>query len=162
MGTPLALHSSRPTLFEAFWFVASFPLALFLPLWVAIGRGLFGSYGWYMLITLILIAPALLLVQGAAVMTVTIRTFRAGRRELPKGNRNSLISLTLSSLIYGFTLVDFGDTPNSSRSALTALAGEHLNGVSAVISLFALLAMIGSAIAYLVTAIVDKSWRTIG
>jgi hypothetical protein len=98
------------------------PLLLGLvSLWIGIGRAFFGSTGWLMLIffTLLPFAIIYVVVIGLMLRSMVMRY----HYRLHGWLLTSSIALIVSGVLYGFTLVDFGDTSDSAGSVLTRLFG---------------------------------------
>ena len=103
---------------------ATIPVSIALIIWVWIGRALFGSGGWWILIFLGSVVPALIV--GLTVTTVLARTQHlpksSGRLTLPQFW--ALIGLWVSMFGFGLFIVDFGDSKDSYSSAFSRLFGD--------------------------------------
>ena len=123
------------------------PLNLFLVVWVWMGRIVFGVGGWFFLIFMVSLVPALLI----AFLVTTILAFtQQGRpRSLTRMQALAQVLTWLGLLIFGAFVPDFGDTEDSQLSLLTQVFGysDDLFDVSFTI---AILAGALAIIAYLV------------
>ena len=107
-----------------FAFYATIPVNVLLIIWVWIGRAFFGAGGWWILLFLFTVVPVL-----AVALTVT--TILAFTQRQPKatgrltiGQFWCLIGVWASMFLFGFFVVDFGDTKESERSAFTLFTGR--------------------------------------
>lgn len=100
------------------------PMALFLPFWLTIGRGLLGSAGWYTLIYLFSVAPALIICLVA--LRLLLGPAKEGAGTGAHGLVQSLLLSTfyVATILHGFFLVDFGDAPNSESSLALNVFGK--------------------------------------
>ena len=103
---------------------ATIPVNLALIVWVWIGRALFGSGGWWILIFLVSVVPAL-------IVALTVTTVLAVMQHLPKSSGRltvpqfwALIGLWVSMFGFGLFIVDFGDSKDSYSSAFSRLFGD--------------------------------------
>lgn len=100
------------------------PMAVLLPLWLTLGRSIFGSVGWLMLIFIFTLAPALLALLLGAWGIVPKFHDAQGQRVI------SRISAMLFAVVYGLLflfgifIVDFGDTQDSSVSVAANILGR--------------------------------------
>jgi hypothetical protein len=98
-------------------------MMIFLPLWVGFGRAFFGAMGWYVIVlTVPILMPALLI----SLMDLRKRIDANGAKETKSVSQPQallFLLLYLASFLFGLTLVDGGDTPESGGSALTKLFG---------------------------------------
>lgn len=111
-------------------FYAMIPVNVLMIAWVWIGRMLFGSGGWFLLILLVSVVPIL-----AAVLAATTVLAFTQRRDAVVGRITG--QQTLAQLLtwvgllgFGFFLVDFGDTTDSESSAFTQLVGRQFIDLS--------------------------------
>lgn len=106
--------------------LAMVPVNLLLVIWVWIGRLLFGSGGWVMVVMVVTVLPVLLI----ALLVTTILGFSAHRRprSLTASQAAAQLVMWAGMLVFGFFIVDFGDTDESISSVFSRLVG---NGDSA-------------------------------
>ncbi|MBZ5736257.1 hypothetical protein K8Z61_17320 [Nocardioides sp. TRM66260-LWL] len=101
-------------------FLLMIPINLLMVPWVWIGRVVFGVFGWFGLVLI----PVALVVLAALTLTTVLAFVRKAR---PRGlTRVELIWQWLlwgALLVFGAVLPDFGDTEDSTRSALTQAFG---------------------------------------
>lgn len=127
-----------------FAYYATIPVNLALIVWVWIGRALFGSGGWWILIFLVSVIPVL-----AVALTAT--TVLAMLQHLPKAGGLltgpqfwALVGTWVSMFGFGFFIVDFGDSKDSYSSAFSQLFGDGVidvsNGLSGVFFVLAIIA----------------------
>ena len=106
-----------------------------LPLWVTFGRALVGYPGWWMIFFMVSVAPillcSLLALRSMAVVTVD----KDGNQFVGKTEAVLLTTLYISVALFGFFVVDFGDTEASSGSVATAvfLTTQSISSVLGVI-----------------------------
>ena len=131
------------------------PMTILLPAWLLVGRALLGSLGWLTLIMFFTVAPAVLL--GMIVLTiVTLRNkqVRATGR-VSYWHALTTMAFYLLFILFGFFLVDGGDTEESIASAASHIFGSGFIAVSSLLALtFGIIALI-SGVAALVVAIVE-------
>lgn len=102
--------------------LAMIPLNLVLIVWVWFGRVAFGVGGWFLLIYLITVVPALLL--GLLASTVLAYTQRERPRRLTTGQAWAHVGVWLGMFGFGLFSPDFGDTADSELSMLTQVFGR--------------------------------------
>ncbi|MEO5499607.1 MAG: hypothetical protein ABIR46_03845 [Candidatus Saccharimonadales bacterium] len=107
-------------------------LQRFLPLWfllavvwLIIGKSLIGGAGWVTAIMLITVAP-FLLVYGLVLWAIVKVRFSRSKYLMSKALHVLVITLLANVCVFGFVIVDGGDTLESGRSALTSLFGVDL------------------------------------
>ena len=98
------------------------PLNLLLVAWVWIGRIVFGVGGWFFLIFLVSIVPALLL--GLLLTTVLAYTQEGRPRSLTRVQAWAQVLTWVGMLGFGAFCPDFGDTGDSHISLLTQVFGQ--------------------------------------
>lgn len=112
--------SSAPVVSGRRTFLLMIPINLLMVPWVWIGRAVFGVFGWFGLVLI----PVALVVLAALTLTTVLAFVRKAR---PRGlTRVELIWQWLlwgALLVFGAVLPDFGDTEDSTRSALTQAFG---------------------------------------
>lgn len=115
-----------------FWWLL--PALILAPLWVGLGRGLFGVGGWGFVITLFIFAPIIFAIQ----LIMLLLNFSAERLNQPKMvSRASLYAMSAyyaAVFLWGLAIVDAGDVAGSSASLLTKLFGEPFLGLSHLLS----------------------------
>jgi hypothetical protein len=120
-------------------------MALVIPLWLTLGRaGLFGVGGWGLLVIMFTIAPGLLIVL---LLLYGILLARPGVRRLKQtGTLDGilLLSLYLSTILFGIFLVDGDDTKESLNSVASKYMGISLadSDIITLVFLYASLALI--------------------
>ena len=102
--------------------LAMIPVNLLLILWVWFGRVAFGVGGWFLLIYLVTVVPALLL--GLLASTVLAYTQRERPRRLDRGQAWAQVAVWLGMFGFGLFSPDFGDTSDSEVSLLTQIFGR--------------------------------------
>ena len=107
-----------------FAYYATIPVNLALIVWVWIGRALFGSGGWWILIFLVSVVPAL-------IVALTVTTVLAVLQHQPKSSGRltvpqfwALLGVWVSLFGFGLFIVDFGDSTDSYSSAFSQLFGR--------------------------------------
>lgn len=122
-------------------FLAMIPANLLLLPWIWLGRGLFGSMGWFIVIMLY----ALPFIALALLLTTMLAFVRSEKpRQLTRPQAIAHLVMWGAMLGFGFFLVDFGDTEDSISSAFTQVVGggDTLIGLSGILSaLFGLVAV---------------------
>ena len=108
-------------------FLLQIPVHLLMILWVLIGRAFFGAGGWYFVLLLFYGAPLLLVGLG---LTTAI-SYRQRNRPRRFTNAQVLAHVTMwaAMAVFGFFLVDFGDTEESAASAFTQVFGESAHTI---------------------------------
>lgn len=97
------------------------PLNLVLPVWVWIGRMVFGVHGWYAL----LLAPVVVALGVAFLVTTVLAYTQPGEpRSLTRVQAVAQLVTWLGAFVCGAVLPDFGDTDDSHVSLLTRLFGR--------------------------------------
>ena len=135
-------------------FLAMIPVNLFLVVWVWFGRLAFGAGGWFLLILMLSVVPALLV----ALLLTTVLSFRGSvsPRSLTRAQAVLHLVVWAGMLVFGFFLVDFGDAPESDLSAFTQVVGRTdttlsiswtVTSISAVVTVVAWLALLVALIA---------------
>lgn len=141
---------TAPTLWReiAFW---SLIAAIFLvPAWVTFGRILFGVGGWYILIFMLTVLPVLVLYH---LIVEALAWFGPEKRMVSKRAAITLFVYYGAILVFGLSIVDFGDAENSIYSALTVLGVPVL--ISHILSAISAIVAVGSAIALIVFLVMD-------
>ena len=144
---------------KAFSYYATIPVNIVLILWVWIGRALFGSGGWWMVIFLVSVTPAM-------IVLLTITSILAIRQRQPasvgfmtNGQFWCLVTMWLSLLLFGFFVVDFGDTKESISSAFSQLAGTAAVDISNSLSIIFFVIAIVAYVGLLIQLIVGQDGR---
>ncbi len=104
-------------------------LAILQPLWLVVGRGYLGSFGWLTFMLVFMGAPILL---GPLISTV-MQFFTKSVRETRHFTNNQVaLHWTMHGVLFitGIFLVDFGDTDNSSVSVASVYLGKDFVGFS--------------------------------
>lgn len=145
---------------KSFSYYATIPVNIALILWVWIGRAAFGSGGWWILIFLFSVTPAM-------IVLLTITSILAIRQRQPasigfltNGQFWCLVTMWLSLLLFGFFVVDFGDTKESISSAFSQVAGTAVIDVSNSLSLVFFVAAVAAYVALLIQLIIGQDGRT--
>jgi hypothetical protein len=101
-------------------------LQRFLPLllvisstWVTVGRGLIGVGGWLFLVTFFVFLPVLLLYT--TIISLVLRHKRKYGYVMSGSTRYVFLTLLSCMVLFGFTIVDGGDTTESVNSVLTVI-----------------------------------------
>ena len=102
--------------------LAMIPLNVALVVWVWIGRIVFGVGGWFLLIYLLTVVPALLL--GLLASTILGFTQSDRPRRLTTGQAWAHVAVWVGMFGFGLFSPDFGDTADSEISALTQVFGR--------------------------------------
>lgn len=100
-----------------------------LPLWVALGRTLFGVGGWMLFLTLYVVPVLFAWLLVLTVLTLLRPSVRRGEG-LNRGEAVGWAVVIAAALALELTLVDGGDTDESQQSVLTRLAGNGAKGIS--------------------------------
>lgn len=143
-----------------FAYYATIPVNLALIVWVWIGRALFGSGGWWIVIFLVSVIPVL-----AVALTVT--TVLAMMQHLPKAGGLlsgpqfwALVGTWLALFGFGFFIVDFGDSKDSYSSAFSQLFGPGVIDVSNALSGIFFVTSIVAWVVLLVLLIIGMQGRS--
>lgn len=141
------------TTLQKFLYKTQIIMLLFIPLWVAIGRGLFDAGGWYVLVTLFVLGPILFV---GLLLTLVLTRFRKdikSNQSLPILDTALLSTVYIGSLLFGFFIEDGGDTKESVGSAASKLfnipsyeALNYLAIISMALALISLLVLIAHSI----------------
>lgn len=110
------------------------PAVIVLPIWIGIGRLLFGAGGWLMLITLFLLTPVLFIWLLVLAIATLARHDVRDNKALPLRDAKIFAVVYGAMVLFGFFLVDVGDTEDSVGSAFSMLLGHHLVGLSVVLA----------------------------
>ena len=102
--------------------LAMIPLNVTLIVWVWIGRTLLGVGGWFLLLYLLTVVPALLL--GLLASTILGFTQSDRPRRLTTGQAWAHVAVWVGMFGFGLFSPDFGDTADSEISALTQVFGR--------------------------------------
>jgi hypothetical protein len=144
---------------KSFSYYATIPINVVPILWVWIGRALFGSGGWWMVIFLVSVTPVMIL-------ALTITSILAIRQRQPasvgfltNGQFWCLTTMWLSLLLFGFFVVDFGDTKESISSAFSQLAGTAAVDASNTLSIIFFVTSIAAYIGLLIQLIIGQDGR---
>ena len=153
-GYPAPVIGARNTAYAL-----TIPVNVILILWVWMGRAFFGAGGWFFLIFLVSVVPAL-------AVGLTVTTVLAILQRLPKatGRLNpaqfwTLIGVWVSMICFGFFVVDFGDTKESEASAFSRLAGRAVLDTSSTLSGIFFVLTIACYFALLVLLIIGMQGR---
>ena len=140
-------------------YALTIPINVILILWVWMGRALLGAGGWFFLIFLVSVVPAL-------AVALTVSSVLAILQRLPKatGRLNpaqfwTLLGVWVSMIGFGFFIVDFGDSKDSEASAFSRLAGRATLDTSNTLSGIFFVLTIGFYIALLVLLIIGMQGR---
>jgi len=126
---------------------------LFIPFWIGFGRMFFGVGGW-LIIGSIIYTP--ILIVGMAILTA----LTYARKDIRSASRVGLFevitwsTMVISGLVFGFTVVDFGDTEESVNSAFSAMFGHQYADLSSYIGTAAIYIFVISALVYFVYTLV--------
>jgi hypothetical protein len=110
------------------------PMIFVLPLWITIGRSLFGVGGWDVLFTFFIVAPILLISMLVIGLLISGRSDVKASGLVSPLDARLLTALYLSIFIFGFFLVGGGDTEESVKSVATQLLGGQFLDASQSIS----------------------------
>ncbi|GAA4690355.1 hypothetical protein GCM10023226_30300 [Nocardioides nanhaiensis] len=99
------------------------PVNLLLIAWVWFGRVIFGVGGWFLLLGLLVVVPALLLTLLTT--TVLAYTQAARPRHLTTHQAVAQVLVWFCLFTWGLFQPDFGDTKDSELSFLTQITGER-------------------------------------
>lgn len=98
-------------------------------LWVSIGRVFFGAGGWFMLFMLPTVTP-IIAVYGITIGVIVIVRYVKTGYVLARWTAASYFATLLCLFVFGLTIVDFGDAPDSVGSVIThafnAQAGDFV------------------------------------
>lgn len=146
---PPARRILRGMIARRAFFYWQFAAALLLPLWVLVGRGLFGATVGWQFVLLVILAPIL------AISMLVVAGVTAARKEVRSTRSVSWLDMAvvgvwhLSILALGFFLVDVGASGEGGSSAFTQLAGGDAEPLSTVLAnLFGALTVIVGVAAF--------------
>ena len=130
-------------------------VSILLPLWLVLGRGLLGSFGW-MSFLMVMGFPVLLIPLALVLLFVRRPEVRESGQVQP--GEGMLLWLThLCWFVLGFFLVDGGDTEEHIGSVFTVWFGKELLATSSMIS--AILALAGLVLALVCLVDGIRAWR---
>ena len=112
------------------------PMVFILPLWLVLGRALFGSYGWGTIIYFFTVAPILLVSLLILGFLVKVNKTPDGRGYLSIYDSSLLTALYTAVFLHGFFIVDGGDTEESLNSVATKILGKSFQGTSEALGAF--------------------------
>jgi len=139
---------------KSFSYYATIPINILLILWVWIGRALFGSGGWWMVIFLVSVTPAMIVLLTITSILAIRQRQPAGVGFMTNGQFWCLVTMWASLLLFGFFVVDFGDTKESISSAFSQVVGtdavDTSNALSIVFFVIAVVAYVGLLIQLIV------------
>ena len=140
-------------------FYATIPVNVVMILWVWIGRAFFGAGGWWILLFIFTVVPVL-----AVALTVTTILAFTQRQPASAGRLTisqfwCLIGLWASLFLFGFFVVDFGDTKESERSAFTLFTGRAGLDASNVLSVIFIFLSLAFYIGLLALLIIGQQGR---
>lgn len=141
---------------KSFSYHATIPITIALILWVWIGRALFGSGGWWIFIFLISVTPAMIVLLTVTSVLAIRQRQPASIGFLTNGQFWCLLTMWLSLLLFGFFVVDFGDTKESISSAFSQLAGTAAVDASNDLSLVFFVAAIAAYVGLLIQLIIGQ------
>jgi hypothetical protein len=132
-----------------------YPMAVALPLWISVGRGIAGYGGWLELYYTFAWAPLLLI----ALVGVSRAMRRPGVLEsgaVGDLDAGLLLLLYLAVFLHGAFVVDFGDTPESLGSVATRYLGRGFTDRSTALAHVTLVASLLLLALALVVAVVER------
>lgn len=109
--------------------ILSIPL---VPIWVLLGRSIFGVGGWGQIGMTFTLVPAFFVYH-----VVLLAVFLSLSRKpvfIQKSTAKLLAAYYSLHVLYQFTFVDGGDTPESVKSVFTVFFGKSIEGASMIIS----------------------------
>ncbi|WP_150306782.1 MFS transporter [Planctomonas psychrotolerans] len=131
------------------FFYWQFVAALLLPLWVLVGRGLFGATVGWQFVLLVILAPIL------AISMLMVAGMISARKDVRSTRAVSWLDVAavgvwhLCILALGFFVVDVGASGEGGTSAFTQVAGSDSEGLSTVLAnLFGALTVIVGVAAF--------------
>ncbi len=107
-------------------------MSLFVPLWLTVGRGLLGSFGWMTFMMIMFVIP--LLLPPALTLLFTTRADVKKSGHLTRSEATSLWLFNAVYILFGFFLVDGGDTEDSMGSVFSKLLGSDWIDISSYIA----------------------------
>jgi len=140
-------------------YYATIPVNLVLIAWVWMGRILFGAGGWFFLIFMVSVVPALLVALGVTSVLAILQRLPASTGRLNAPQFWTLLGVWVSMFGFGFFIVDFGDTPDSYASAFSRIAGPATLDTSNTLSGIFFVLTIAAYIALLVLLIIGMQGR---
>lgn len=127
------------------------PMVFIMPLWLIIGRAMFGSFGWGTIIYFFTVAPILLISLLILGFLVKTRKAADGKSYLGLVDSSLLTMLYATVFLHGFFLVDGGDTEESLNSVATKILGKSFQSTSEALGeIFYYLAALLLAITFIV------------
>lgn len=143
--------TTNKTSLQIFYYYFLIPAVLIVPIWTAIGRGLFGAGGWGILFTFFYLAPIVLIYHFALCILAMIKF--SNRRAFDKTSSLFMTIYYLSIFLFQISLVDGGDTKESVGSAISMLGGnsQFLESTSTFLSMLSLLLVVVFGIATLIS-----------
>jgi len=144
---------------KSFSYHATILVNIVLILWVWIGRALFGSGGWWMVIFLVSVTPAMIVLLTITSILAIRQRQPASIGYLTNGQFWCLLTMWLSLLFFGFFIVDFGDTKESISSAFSQVVGASAVDTSNALSLIFFVAAIAAYVGLLIALIIAQDGR---
>ncbi|GAA2183199.1 hypothetical protein GCM10009785_25770 [Brooklawnia cerclae] len=133
------------------------PMAVVLPVWISFGRAVFGSGGWLMVIFTVTLAPALCVLLIVCRFLIPVGLDAAGRKTIGEVEAILLAVLYLQVFLFGFFVVDGGDTLDSVGSVATEIFGKGFEEASSVLSGVTFVAAVALAVTILVYLAVQRA-----
>ncbi len=133
------------------------PMIFIIPLWLALGRGLFDIWGWWSAIFLVL-SP--LICVGLLVMWLLIPKPRDenGTKILGKTDATILAALYGAALLAGLFIADAGDV-GPTKSIASFVVGEWFVAASSIIGWVLLEAAVVLWIVLIVRAVIERMYN---
>lgn len=153
---------SKPASLQQFAYRTLVLMTIVIPLWVGVGRGLFGSLGIGAFYTAALAAPLLFVMQLVITLIVRQRPVLASPHALSPRLTGALVTYYLAAAVFGFTFEDF----TANGSALLSLTGDfpvgdgYMSGISWWVSVVSALIAALSLLLSLAWAIRDQRARS--
>lgn len=142
-----------------FAYYAMIPANIVLIIWVWIGRALFGSGGWWMLIFLVSVVPVLIAALALTTVLAMVQHLPKPGGLLSTAQFWALAAVWLSMFGFGLFIVDFGDSKESYSSAFSQVFGAGtIDASNTLASVFAFSA-VAAWVALLVLLLIGMQGR---
>lgn len=130
-------------------------MAIFLPVYITVGRALLGSLGWLTLIFVFTIVPIIFVAQVTIWLLIRLRSDVKQSGRASAWDARAMLTFYGSAILFGVFVVDGGDTEESIRSVASNFLGQGFNVASSILAMaFGVVAAV-SLLAALVISVME-------
>lgn len=156
----ISLQGERFVVFRRIMYRAVFVSAFIAPLWIGLGRGLFGVGGWGVIFTVPIMMPIAFAYHFLVLMTVGENKKSRATRLVSVHAAIAFAVYLLVVIMFEISLVDGGDTSESINSVLTMMSNQMVSrDVSGVIAYACLHLLPITGLIALILFIIDRKLR---